>query len=188
MTSSTPCDGDSLHSVGILISHSQARLYEYLSQILKERNGTRLHLYTRSPQEERGQKRLNKDGLWDSIENANALMPALETGDLDEAAVVERARAYQARIGETTTISRSASASSVAATARVAALDAIDGEYDPDFAACFADSRIARFARSHDNLILTPHIGGSTVDAWCETERRVIEKAVRALGLEAEVA
>ena len=34
-----------------------------------------------------------------------------------------------------------------------------------------------------DNVILTPHIGGSTVDAWSETERRVIEKAAAALGL-----
>ncbi|HZQ14694.1 MAG TPA: NAD(P)-dependent oxidoreductase [Pseudolabrys sp.] len=64
-----------------------------------------------------------------------------------------------------------------------AALDVVDGEYEPDFAARFADSRVARYARSHDNLILTPHIGGSTVDAWSETERRVIEKAAAAVGL-----
>jgi phosphoglycerate dehydrogenase-like enzyme len=66
-----------------------------------------------------------------------------------------------------------------------AALDTIDGEYDPDFSASFAASRVAQYARTHDNLILTPHIGGSTVDAWRETERFVILKAARALGLEA---
>lgn len=64
-----------------------------------------------------------------------------------------------------------------------AALDTIDGEYDPSFSAAFATSRLARYARAHDNLLLTPHIGGSTHDAWMETERRVITKAAVALGL-----
>lgn len=62
-----------------------------------------------------------------------------------------------------------------------AALDTVEGEYGPEFSARFGDSRLARYARGHDNLILTPHIGGSTVDAWTETERFVIEKAVRAV-------
>ena len=65
-----------------------------------------------------------------------------------------------------------------------AALDTIAGEYDPDFSATFGSSRVARYAREHDNLLLTPHIGGSTVDAWRETERFVIEKACRVLGVE----
>lgn len=63
-----------------------------------------------------------------------------------------------------------------------AALDTIDGEYRLDFSETFAESRIARYARTHDNLILTPHIGGSTVDAWTETERRVIVKACQVFG------
>jgi D-3-phosphoglycerate dehydrogenase len=67
---------------------------------------------------------------------------------------------------------------------QAAALDTIDGEYDPDFSAGFAASRLANYARAHDNLVLTPHIGGSTIDAWSETERFVIEKAARTLGLE----
>lgn len=64
-----------------------------------------------------------------------------------------------------------------------AALDTVAGEYDPEFSASFRDSRLARYARETDRLILTPHIGGSTVDAWRETERRVIVKACRALDL-----
>lgn len=64
-----------------------------------------------------------------------------------------------------------------------AALDTIDGEFAPDFENRLADSRLLAYARSHDNLILTPHIGGSTVDAWGETERHVIVKACRLLGL-----
>lgn len=64
-----------------------------------------------------------------------------------------------------------------------AAVDTLDGEYDADFPQKLAASRIAGYARTHDNLILTPHIGGSTVDAWRETERFVIEKAAKAIGL-----
>jgi D-3-phosphoglycerate dehydrogenase len=64
-----------------------------------------------------------------------------------------------------------------------AALDTIDGEYHPDFQPAFGASRLASYARAHDNLILTPHIGGSTVDAWGETQRFVVLKAAHALGL-----
>ena len=64
-----------------------------------------------------------------------------------------------------------------------AALDTIDGEYQLDFQANFGSSRVAQYARNHDNLIITPHIGGSTVDAWHETEWRVIEKACGVLGI-----
>ena len=65
-----------------------------------------------------------------------------------------------------------------------AALDTIDGEYDPNFSKTFRDSRVVQVARHSDNLILTPHIGGSTVDAWYETERFVIEKVARAVELD----
>lgn len=64
-----------------------------------------------------------------------------------------------------------------------AALDTVRGEYAPGFSDRFALSRLAIYARGHDNLVLTPHIGGSTVDAWIETERRVIEKAAALFGL-----
>ena len=67
-----------------------------------------------------------------------------------------------------------------------AALDAVDGEYAPGFQDNFGNSRLARYAREHDNLILTPHIGGSTVDAWHDTERRVIDKVCIALSMEIE--
>lgn len=62
-----------------------------------------------------------------------------------------------------------------------AALDTLNGEYDPDFRHSFLNSRILAYSRSHSNLLLTPHIGGSTVDAWRETERFVIDKAIRLL-------
>lgn len=64
-----------------------------------------------------------------------------------------------------------------------AALDTVSGEYEPGFSERFGKSRLARAARERDDLILTPHIGGSTIDAWFETERFVIEKAARILCL-----
>ena len=64
-----------------------------------------------------------------------------------------------------------------------AALDTIEGEYEAGFEANLVKSRLLSYARTHDNLILTPHIGGSTLDAWKETQRRVLEKAAAMLGL-----
>jgi phosphoglycerate dehydrogenase-like enzyme len=57
-----------------------------------------------------------------------------------------------------------------------AALDVLDGEFAPDFQVL--RHPLVEYARHHDNLLLTPHIGGSTLDAWGETERRVIEMAI----------
>lgn len=67
---------------------------------------------------------------------------------------------------------------------RGAALDTVDGEYERDFEEKLKTSRLLAYARKNKNLLLTPHIGGSTVDAWNETERRAILKAAMALGLE----
>ena len=57
-----------------------------------------------------------------------------------------------------------------------AALDVLDGEYEPGFKA--AEHALVAYARGHRNLLLTPHIGGSTEDAWFETQRHVIERAI----------
>ncbi len=57
-----------------------------------------------------------------------------------------------------------------------AALDVLDGEYQAGFKA--ADHALVAYARDHTNLLLTPHIGGSTEDAWLETQRHVIERAI----------
>lgn len=42
---------------------------------------------------------------------------------------------------------------------------------------------LRQYADLHDNLILTPHIGGSTKDAWHETQKMAIEKALEYLGV-----
>jgi phosphoglycerate dehydrogenase-like enzyme len=56
-----------------------------------------------------------------------------------------------------------------------AALDVLDGEFDPVFQGRVKDHPLVRYASSHDNLLLTPHIGGSTTDAWGETEAFTIQ-------------
>lgn len=69
-----------------------------------------------------------------------------------------------------------------------AGLDTVDGEYAPEFSRSFRSSRLAEAARHRGNLVLTPHIGGSTFDAWSETERFVIEKAARVFGYDTTTA
>lgn len=62
-----------------------------------------------------------------------------------------------------------------------AALDVFEGEFIPGFTERFPEHPVLRYAREHDNLILTPHIGGSTIDAWRLTEAHAIEMALNHL-------
>ena len=55
-----------------------------------------------------------------------------------------------------------------------AALDVLPGEFTPTFQ-CI-DHPLVAYARENDNLILTPHIGGSVRSAWRDTERFCIDK------------
>jgi D-3-phosphoglycerate dehydrogenase len=59
-----------------------------------------------------------------------------------------------------------------------AAMDVFEGEFDPDFMKSFPDHPVLAYARENDNLVLTPHIGGSTVDAWRKTEAHAIDMAI----------
>ncbi len=56
-----------------------------------------------------------------------------------------------------------------------AAIDVFEGEFVPGFQDRFPSHPVLEYARSHHNLILTPHIGGSTVDAWRLTEGHTID-------------
>jgi len=60
------------------------------------------------------------------------------------------------------------------------AADVLAGEFDPAFDA--GAHPLVQYATQSEKVLLTPHIGGSTFDAWYETERRVIEKALEFLG------
>jgi len=55
-----------------------------------------------------------------------------------------------------------------------AAIDVFPNEFTSDFQ--IKNDPLWQYAQTHNNLIITPHIGGSTYDAWMLTERRVIDK------------
>ena len=55
-----------------------------------------------------------------------------------------------------------------------AAVDVLDGEFQPDFAP--QNHPLVAYAMEHDNLVITPHIGGSTEDAWALTEQWTINR------------
>lgn len=67
-----------------------------------------------------------------------------------------------------------------------AATDVLDGEFVPGFAARVHEHPLVRYARTHANLLITPHIGGSTKDAWHLTEAHVIRRLVDAVGGKAQ--
>ena len=56
-----------------------------------------------------------------------------------------------------------------------AALDTLTGEHLPGFSDTLADHPLMRYANGNDNLLLTPHYGGCTKDAWEMTERHIID-------------
>ncbi len=58
-----------------------------------------------------------------------------------------------------------------------AALDVIEGEPHID-----ASHPLIAYARTHDNLIIVPHIGGNTTESFEKTEVFLAEKVVRMLG------
>lgn len=58
-----------------------------------------------------------------------------------------------------------------------AGLDVLDGEPD------IADHPLARYAQTHDNLLITPHIGGFSPDAVRRVCQRAAEKIATRLGL-----
>jgi|TARA_B100000315_G_scaffold216684_1_gene216767 D-3-phosphoglycerate dehydrogenase len=62
-----------------------------------------------------------------------------------------------------------------------AALDVFEGEYEEGFSKKYITHPLLEYARKHDNLIITPHIGGSTCDAWRLTEEFTLRKVIEAL-------
>lgn len=57
-----------------------------------------------------------------------------------------------------------------------AGIDVIGGEFSKGFRP--NGHPLVEYARSHQNLVITPHIGGSTRDAWSMTQIRTVEKMV----------
>lgn len=65
-----------------------------------------------------------------------------------------------------------------------AGLDTLAGEYALNFTDSAIFKRVVQYAQKNNNLILTPHIGGSTTDARTETELFVINKVTKFLAAE----
>jgi D-3-phosphoglycerate dehydrogenase len=59
-----------------------------------------------------------------------------------------------------------------------AALDVFEGEFEPEFSEVFPSHPLLNYACANYNLILTPHIGGSTRDAWLKTESYTIDMVI----------
>ncbi len=62
-----------------------------------------------------------------------------------------------------------------------AALDMLEGEHLPGFTQKLNTHPLIRYAKTRDNLILTPKMGGCTQDAWQATERYVIDDILKEL-------
>jgi D-3-phosphoglycerate dehydrogenase len=62
-----------------------------------------------------------------------------------------------------------------------ATLDVLADEYEPDFELKLKENPLIKYANSHDNLILTPHCGGATIDARRETQIRTIELIIESI-------
>jgi D-3-phosphoglycerate dehydrogenase / 2-oxoglutarate reductase len=62
-----------------------------------------------------------------------------------------------------------------------AAIDVLADEFKPDFQKTTMDHPLIKYASTHSNLIITPHIGGSTQDAWHLTQAHTIELILEAL-------
>jgi D-3-phosphoglycerate dehydrogenase len=59
-----------------------------------------------------------------------------------------------------------------------AAIDVLDDEFEQSFSLAVTDHPLVQYAKAHSNLIITPHIAGSTRDAWHLTQRHTIEKMI----------
>lgn len=68
-----------------------------------------------------------------------------------------------------------------------AGLDMLKGEHLPGFKEKLENHPLVQYAKTHDNLVLTPKIGGCTVDAWEKTERHVVDLIIQELRKKGEM-
>ena len=57
-----------------------------------------------------------------------------------------------------------------------AALDVVDGEPGVDF-----ESKLFQYQRTHSNLLITPHLGGNTIESFEKTECFIAQKIIEQL-------
>ena len=63
-----------------------------------------------------------------------------------------------------------------------AGLDVLEGEHDGDL----SEHPLVQYAREHENLVLTPHIGGVTLESQRMTRGFMVDKLVRYIQTESE--
>ena len=62
-----------------------------------------------------------------------------------------------------------------------AAIDVLTDEYKAEFRDNLMDWSLVGYTKHHDNLIITPHYAGATVDAWVKTQSKTIELLLNSL-------
>jgi D-3-phosphoglycerate dehydrogenase len=62
-----------------------------------------------------------------------------------------------------------------------AAVDVLTGEFASGFENIIEANSLWQYAQENDNVIITPHIGGSTIDAWRLTEEYTIKRILQVL-------
>jgi D-3-phosphoglycerate dehydrogenase len=59
-----------------------------------------------------------------------------------------------------------------------AGLDMLEGEHLPGFKERLSEHPLIRYAKTHDHFIITPKIGGCTIDAWEGTEKHIVDLVI----------
>ena len=86
--------------IGIELQPYQASMFISLARLLKERHGSRIHLYVHSHVEEDAYRKNNTEGLWDTVTNSSIHIPAIQEEGLDEKEVTARACRIEDLVGE----------------------------------------------------------------------------------------
>ncbi len=87
-------------SVGVCGNYYNIHILTSVARRLKERHGSRLHLYVGSEREVAGFRRRDTEGLWTTISCRRGLLDGVDAPVADEAAVFAAAQAWEARLGE----------------------------------------------------------------------------------------
>ncbi|MDC3091779.1 2-hydroxyacid dehydrogenase, partial [Rickettsiales bacterium] len=69
---------------------------------------------------------------------------------------------------------------------RGVAMDVFDGEFKTGFKKNIQNHPFLNYAKKNDNVILTPHIGGSTIESWQMTEIETIKNVENHLNIKKE--
>jgi hypothetical protein len=88
-------------NVGIQINAKTRDILLAVAAELRARHGSRIHLYTRGPEEERFFNNWAGPKCWDSVTDAAKVPDTIRETEIDAASIVTRAREFEARIGRT---------------------------------------------------------------------------------------